>query len=356
MSLPSYAHNREQFERFHDLQRCMAAALARHPAVIESWLETQPPRETETAAADAAPKRWRTARLSAIRRRDLVALLAQASAAGSDPGPLAAWLLASVPVCTYLEIADRAGPGLGALDLEAADCAQALVRLRDTLFHANYGLAKVAAHHRCFHDYHDRLSAASCGLLDAIDRYQPGPRAASFAYFATYWIRYRLGRHAQKSGSIVTFPINQYRISRRIDRLLAARLHEGLPAPSEAEIRAELKLGADACYWHERRPQIVSLQRPVGAENEAFTLEHLLCDPAPEPAAVLDGGTLAEQLRALLHTHVTPAARVMLAYTGAIGSLAEAAEDYLAQLGEQAGERMWAGRFAVRPTPRRPAI
>jgi hypothetical protein len=349
MSSPAYTHNVERFQSFQQLQGRMVAALARHPARIQSWLEAQPPRETEMAESGAASRRWRTARLSAMRRRELAQLLARAADPGAGPDPLAEWLLASVPVCTYLEMADRSPPGLAALDPEAADCGRALIQLREALFLANYGLAKAAAHHRCFHDYNDRLSAASCGLLDAIDRYLPGPRAARFGYFATYWIRYRLGRHAQKHSSIVSFPINQFRISRRIDRLMAERQERGQPAPSEREIRAELNLGADAYYWHQRRPRIVSLQRPVGAEGEGFTLEHTLRDPAPEPAALLDDGDLAAQFRALLRAHVTPAARVILAYTGAIGSLAEAAEDYLAHQAERGQERLRVRRFAVRP-------
>jgi len=348
MSPPTYAQNLELFHRFHDLQRCFVGALARHPALVRSWLEAQPPRETEAAESGAASKLWRTARLSAVRRGELSTLTARVAADEAQTGALATWLLVSMPVCAYLEIAERARPDLRALDPAAADCGCALLRLRETLFLANYGLAKSAAHHRCFHDYSDRLSAASCGLLDAIDRYVSGPRAARFGYFATYWIRYRLGRHAQKHGSIVSFPINQYRISRRIDRFLAERHDRGLPTPSETEIRAELKLGADAYYWHLRRPRMVSLQRPVGPESESFTLEHTLRDPGPEPPALLDDGELAGQLRHLLRTHVSPAARVVLAYTGAIGSLADAAEDYLAHLHQQNAERLRTCRFAVR--------
>jgi DNA-directed RNA polymerase specialized sigma subunit len=257
-------------------------------------------------------------------------------------------LLASMPVCAYVEIAERAQPSLRVVDPAAANCGGEVVGLRETLFLANYGLAKSAAHHRCVHDYSDRLSAASCGLLDAIDRYLPGPRAARFSYFATYWIRYRLGRHAQKQGAIVSFPINQYRISRRIDRFLAEREDRGLPPPSEREIRTELNLGADAYYWHLRRPRMVSLQRPVGVESESFTLEHTLRDPGPQPSDLLDYGELAGQLHTLLRAHLSPEARVVLAYTGGLGSLADAAEDYLAHLQQRGGERLRICRFVAR--------
>jgi hypothetical protein len=145
----------------------------------------------------------------------------------------------------------------------------------------------------------------------------------------------------------VAVPINQYRISRRIDRFLAQRLRHGQPPPSEAEIRAELKLGADACYWHERRPRMVSLHVPASADNQTYTLEHTLRDPAPEPAALLEEGDGAEQLRARLRARLTPSTRVVLARCGGIDSLADAAVDYLSDLRQE-------GRARLR-TRRRPA-
>ena len=345
MSTNSYAQNFELFGRFLELQRRFVAELARHPSLVRSWLESQPPRETEAPDSRGAAKAWRTARLSAARRRELAALLESAGAGTAATDALAAWLLAAVPVCTYLEISACARPSLLAIDPAAGACASALVGLRERLFLANYGLAKSAARHRCFQDYGDRLSAASSGLLDAIDRYVPGPRAARFGYFATYWIRYRLGRHAQKHGTLVAFPINQYRISRRIDRFLAQRHRHGQPPPAEAEIRAELKLGADACYWHERRPRMVSLHLPATPDNPTYTLEHTLRDPAPEPAAQLEAGDGAERLRARLRARLTPSARVILARCGGIDSLADAAADFLAHLREQ-------GRAQLRPRRR----
>jgi hypothetical protein len=69
MSTTSYAQNFELFGRFLDLQRRLVADLARHPSLVRAWLEAQPPRATEAPPARGASKAWRTARLSAARRR-----------------------------------------------------------------------------------------------------------------------------------------------------------------------------------------------------------------------------------------------------------------------------------------------
>ncbi len=335
----TYARNQELFRDFYSLQDGMTRALAGHPALIRTWLNAQPPRSGESGESSGASKSWRAARLSIARRRELAGLIAAAEGPG-DAAPLGAWLLASVPARTYLEIADLAAPGFGQSDPAAETQRRRLLRMRETLFAANYGLAKAAAYHSSHPDYDDRLSAASCGLLDAIDRYVPNARAARFGYFASYWIRYHLSRHAQKCGSLVAFPINQHRLCRRIDRYLTDRQAGGRPRPSVRELCAELHLGRDALYWHQLRPRMVSLCSPAGGGPDSPTVEHLLCDPAPDPVSILDEREIGECQRALLRRCASPATRVMLAYTRGIGGLAEAAEDYLAEMGETARQRL----------------
>jgi DNA-directed RNA polymerase specialized sigma subunit len=334
---PTYAQNDILFADFYQLQRCLAGHLAAEPALIRAWLEALPPREPEAGRPSRAARSWRTARLSVARRRELDGLLLQAESSAAA-SPLAAWLLAAVPVRTYFEMAGAGGPG-GAPPAGARDCHRRLLELRETLFLGNYGLAKAAARRRGLQDYGDMLAAASDGLLDAIDRYVPGPQSARFAYFAGYWIRYHMARHFQKSGSVVSFPVNQHRIGRRIDRYLAAR-QPGARAPSAHELCQELRLGHAAYFWQQQRPRVVSLHGPEGAAGEAPAMELVLCDPAPEPAAEIERAEIAERLRLLVAAHAAPDARLMLAYAHGVGVLADAAEDYLAALLDLARARL----------------
>jgi DNA-directed RNA polymerase sigma subunit (sigma70/sigma32) len=279
--------------------------------------------------------------LSTARRRELAGLISAADGSTEEQvSALAHWLLRAVPVRTYLEIAETGSPCLRAIDPPTDDCCRRLIRRREELFLVNYGLAKAAAHYVGRQDYDDRVSAASSGLLDAIDRYVPGAQAARFGYFASYWIRYHLARQVQKSASLVSFPIHQHRLGRRIDHYLADRRAGGLAAPSEAKLRAELNLGSDAYYWHQRRPKMISLQSPGGSEPGSGTIEQLLCDPAPASGAVMDQSETLERFGELLRASVNPATRVMLAYVHGIGPLTEAAEDYLAQLHHMAVKQL----------------
>jgi hypothetical protein len=338
--LPAYARNPELFTDFYSLQSCFAGHLAAQPRLIRTWLEALPPREPEVAEAAPSTKSWRMGRLSSARRRELAGLVVRAEARGDGTQPLAAWLLVSVPVCTYFEIASADTRG-SRLDPAAGDCHRRLLELRETLFLSNYGLAKAAAKRRQPQDYPEMLSAASDGLLDAIDRYVPNARAARFAYFAGYWIRYHMARRLQKTGSVVSFPVNQHRIGRRIDRYLAGRKPDDIP-PSPAALCDELQLGRDAYYWQQRRPHLISLHEGAGPEAPAMELR--LCDPTPEPDALLEQAEIADRLRLLLCAQAGPATRLMLAYAHGIGALADAAEDYLAFLQEFALGRLAGGR------------
>ena len=340
---PAYAQNQELFTDFYSLQISFAGHLAAQPRLIRAWLDGLPPREPEAGEPAPSAKFWRTARLSSARRRELSVLVVRAEAQSAEEAPLALWLLLSVPVCTFFKMAAADGPGLPAWASAAGDCHRHLLELRETLFLANYGLAKAAAKRRRSQDYAEMLSAASCGLLDAIDRYVPDARAARFAYFAGYWIRYHMARQFQKSGSVVCFPVNQHRIGRRIDRYLASR-QPGAPPPSPAELCQDLRLGRAAYHWQQRRPHVVSLHAPATAGAEAPVMELRLCDPAPEPAALVEQAEIADRLRHLLRAQATPAIRLMLAYTHGIGALAEAAEDYLAWLQEQGLARLAGAR------------
>ncbi len=337
ISVPTYAQNDSLFADFYSFQRCLAGHLATQPALIRAWREALPPRDPEVGRPSQAARSWRTARLSAARRRELDGLLAQAEASATT-APLAAWLLASVPVRTYFEMVVAGAPA-EALPAGAGECHRRLLELRETLFLGNYGLAKAAARRRGLQDYGDMLAAASDGLLDAIDRYVPGPQAARFAYFAGYWIRYHMARHFQKSGSVVSFPVNQHRIGRRIDRYLAAR-SPGDRAPSAHELCHELRLGHAAYFWQQQRPRVVSLHSPEGAPGEAPAMELILCDPSPEPAAEIERAEIAERLRRLVAAQAGPDTRLMLAYAHGVGALADAAEDYLAALCDLALARL----------------
>jgi len=334
----SYRQNVETFTEFYSLQGEYTSALARHPDVIRIWLDGRPKpvRSSEDENGICASQSWRSTRMTNRRRRELTELLGSAE----ERGRLSTWLRASLPVLSLIEIGDWARPSLRSLDPAGGDIAAELAALREKIFLANYGLAKSAAAHGRPEGFDDRLSAACVGLLDAIDRYVPGERAARFAYFATYWIRYQIGRQAQKFGGVVSFPIYQQRMVRKIAQLALDRQSRGLAEATQAEICSALEVGPDAYYRHRQRPMVLSLHAPA-IEGETKTgFEHVLCDPAPAPGEELEDQDLASRIDGWLKRSLPPATRVMLAYAHELGPLPEAAAEYLDHLREIARERL----------------
>jgi hypothetical protein len=332
----SYRQNTELFVEFYALQAEYTTALARLPQVLQAWLDTRVKPARAAEEGSTASQGWRTARLSAYRQRELADMIAQPG--GEER--LATWLRACLPVLSLLEIGDHARPSLAGVDASAGELAGRVTALRERVFLANYGLAKAAAAHGRPESYDDRLSAACIGLLDAIDRYVPGERAARFGYFATYWIRYHIGRQAQKFNGVVAFPIYQQRMGRKIEQLTVQRQGLGLGEPNRTEVCAALEVGADAYYRHRQRPLVMSLNAPV-ADGEGETgLEFMLADPAPAPGTELEDEDVSARIEGWLKRSFPPATRVMLAYAHDLGRLPQAAEEYLTHLREIARERL----------------
>ena len=349
-----YEHNQTRFAEFYAAQKAFAGCLAHLPALVRTWLESLPPREEGGGDGPSASKSWRAARLSGGRRRELSLLIADAEKVPGTFEQLALFLLKSLPVETYFAIADAARPSLRALDPKADEIYHQLAGQRNELFAANYGLAKSAV--RGKKNFDELLSAASSGLLAAIDRYVPeGETTARFAYFASFWIRYHVSRYGQKNGGIVPLSINQQRVVRKIKRYLAERRESGLPEPTELEICSDLKISAEAYYWYLQQPVIVSLDTFGQDENEdrdgSRGFDNLIAAPAPEPAQELENSEIGIYARELMRKTVPSYQRVMLSYARRIGSLVDAVEDYLGDLEVQVLDDLRAqAAIALRPS------
>lgn len=329
-----YENNQARFTDFYAVQKAFVACLAHLPALVRVWLDSLPPREEGGGEEASASKSWRAARLSAARRRELSALIANADVNSDAAGPLAEFLLKSLPVETYFAIADAARPSLLALHAKAHQIYHELAQKRNDLFAANYGLAKSAV--RGKRNYDELLSASSCGLLAAIDRYVPEGKAARFGYFANFWIRYHISRYGQKNGGIVPLSINQQRIVRKIERYLAERRTNGQPVPTALEVCSDLKISAEAYYWYQQRPVMISLDTFGQEENAdgelARGLDNLIAAPAPDPNRELENTEIGIYARELLRKNVPSSQRVMISYLRRIGSLVDAVEHYLADV------------------------
>ena len=298
------------FAQFREAQRRLVSSLCRAPECLTAWLESKRPAVPAKPVRCHVPRSWRTARITSSRREELVGLLERLRTDPACESELIEWLLTALPVSSYLDIAAHF-PGAPCPEVEQG--VREVTALRERLFGANLGLAKMAAGRRRPDHFGERLSAASAGLLDAIDRYTPGERSARFAYFASYWIRYRLSRHVQKYSCLVKIPVH---LRRRVQ-------------PENAGGAAPLP------------PQVISLhQSPAGAAGEELALEGILFDPGPLPSEGTDSRVFDERIRRWLERRLPAEIRVALAYEHGVGVVADAASAYLEELRAKLRERL----------------
>ncbi len=337
-----YLDNRVQFEGFYALQRTLVDQLARQPALVRAWLNSLPPRDDEATESSGASKSWRAARVSASRRKILSGLIADVEENAQNSGRLADFLLTSLPVESYFTIAECGGTHGAAESAATASC-RVVVAKRNELFEANFGLAKAAVRGR--RNYDELLSPALVGLLAAIDRYVPNNEtSARFGYFANFWIRYHISRYTQKTSGVVPLSINQQRIVRRIDRFLEQCRNDGRAEPTKLEICSTLGISAEAYRSFLRRPVVISLDQSASSEADdrerEVSLANVIAAEGPEPDQAAEDSEIARYVRELLRKEVPAYGRVMLSYARRVGSLPDAAEDYLLALEGQTLARL----------------
>ncbi|HYJ21470.1 MAG TPA: SigB/SigF/SigG family RNA polymerase sigma factor [Solirubrobacterales bacterium] len=118
--------------------------------------------------------------------------------------------------------------------------------------------------------FDDLLQVASLGLVNAIDRFEPG-RGTPFAAFASPTILGELKRHFRDRVWTVRVPRGLHDRMAEVDKAISALTVELQRSPSVGEIAAKLEVDPNDVLEvleanHNRRP--LSLDRPVGGDEE----------------------------------------------------------------------------------------
>ena len=326
---PLYTQNSNRFQEFFKLQCKLTELISDHPRVIKEWLDRMPKLGLKGIKEGNKSMNWRATRLNYSRRNKLIQLVDSSQENENIKRDLSQWLLKSVPVGSYIEIASIAC-SMEKIGLEAIEeCTKLIIDYRNSLFEANLGLAFSVAQYEHGGSFDERCSDARRGLLDAVDRFVPKDKAVRFSFFANYWIKFQVSRGKQKLQSVVTFPINQQRIKAKSDRIQAQRIASQLPALTVKELAKELHVGVETVINSQHKPISVSINTNYANDEVAFSFDYVLSDPAPEPDISLAHTEVAERLREYYRSMINPETRVMLACMRDIGSLSEALMDYV---------------------------
>ncbi|MEA3342486.1 MAG: sigma-70 family RNA polymerase sigma factor [Chloroflexota bacterium] len=157
----------------------------------------------------------------------------------------------------------------------------------------------------------DLIQAGNMGLIRAVDKFDHR-RGNKFGTLATWWIRQAVTRTLAQQGRTIRIPVHMNDRIRKLYKT-AQKLEQGLGRrATPEEIAEEMNLPTDKVRWMLRvswRP--LSLEKPVGEEQETELGNFIEDESAPTPAQTTEQHQLREDLEKMLTSIPPREARIL---------------------------------------------
>ena len=225
-----------------------------------------------------------------------------------DPVELAAEFNLDDPVRMYLK-------EIGQIPLLSADEEQELARrvvegdqtAKNKLTEANLRLVVSIAKKYSGRGLHilDLIQEGNTGLIRAVDKFDY-TKGNKFSTYATWWIRQAITRAIADQARTIRIPVHMVETINKVKKVSSQLLHQNGHEPTADEISAELGMPLDKVREIMRVAQEpVSLETPIGEEEDSHLGDFIPDDEAPAPAEAASHTLLKEQLGEVLGT-LTP--------------------------------------------------